>query len=240
MTSDWDARVAAFSGRARSAHGQFRAAVESAVRADLPETAAQWSTVDAEAHALRGECADARNETTVALSLSRDNVTLERAGRALGLCGASAEAARLAVELTERFPEATLTTRVGRPTIDASVALRDGDARRAMAILEPVRPYDELRGSDFWPNYLRGQAALMLKDAKEAAAQFEKILSRRGNSPDSLLYSLAHLGLGRAAVLAGEVAKARASYAAFLLLWQGADADARPLQDAHREDAQIR
>jgi tetratricopeptide (TPR) repeat protein len=240
LTSDWDARVAAFSGRARAAHGQFRVAVQNAVHADLTETAAQWSTVDAEAHALRGECADARNETTTALSLSRDNVTLERAGRALALCGASAEAARLGAELAERFPDATLTTRVGRPTIDASVALHAGDAQRAMAILEPVRPYDELRGSDFWPAYLRGQAALMLKDAKEAAAQFEKILSRRGSSPDSLLYALAHLGLGRAAALSGEAAKARTSYAAFLVLWQGADVDARPLQDAHREYAQIR
>jgi tetratricopeptide (TPR) repeat protein len=172
--------------------------------------------------------------------LSRDNVTLERAGRALALCGASAEAARLAAELAERFPEATLTTMVARPTIEAAVALRDGDAERAMAILEPVRPYDELRGADFWPAYLRGRAALMLKNAKEAAAQFEKILSRRGSAPDSLLYPLAHLGRGRAAVLAGDTAKARASYTAFLTLWQGADPDARPLQEARREYAQLR
>ena len=41
--------------------------------------------------------------------LSRDNFTLERASRALALCGAADEVSRLSGELAERFPNATQT-----------------------------------------------------------------------------------------------------------------------------------
>ena len=187
-----------------------------------------------------GQCAEARRETAGAIALSRDNVTLERSARVLAMCGADTEASRLSNELVDRFPSATLTSRIQIPLSVAASAIQAGEPARALAVLEPVRPYDHARGAEFWPAYLRGQAYLTLKDAREAVAQFETIVNHRGEAPDSPLYPLAHLGLGRAAALAGETAKARKAYESFLALWRDADSDLRPLREARREYALLR
>jgi hypothetical protein len=79
------------------------------MQAELVETAAQWSAADAETHALVGQCAETRSEAAAAITLSRDNFTLERSGRAIALCGQRADAAALSSELAKRFPDATLT-----------------------------------------------------------------------------------------------------------------------------------
>jgi eukaryotic-like serine/threonine-protein kinase len=239
-TSAWDARVAAFAGRVQSAHQHFRRAIALATQSDLVETAAEWSAMDAEMHALVSQCAETRREVVDALALSRDNLTLERSARALSMCGADREASRLAGELADRFPDATLTRRLQLPLSDAARAIRAGDAAGGLAELEPARSYDQARGAEFWPAYLRGQAYLALNDGREAAAQFETIVNHRGEAPDSPLYPLAHLGLGRAARLTGDLAKARKAYEDFLAYWQGGDPDLRPWQDARREYDRLR
>lgn len=169
--------------------------------------------------------------------MSRDNFTLERAGRALALCGAAADATRLSAELTDRFPGATLTKRIQLPLLAAASAIHAGDAARVLALLNAVRRFDRARGSEFWPEYLRGQAYLAANNGKDSAIQFESILNHRGDAPDSMLYPLAQLGLGRAAALTGAREKARAAYDAFLAVWDGADGDLKLLQDAWRERA---
>jgi eukaryotic-like serine/threonine-protein kinase len=254
LASDWEARASAFAGRVRTAHEQFRAAVPIAMHSNLDETAAQWTAADAEIHALVGQCDEARGELATALGLSRDpsrgsassraesrgdNFTLERSGRALALCGAETDVSKLSGELADRFPNATLTHRIQLPIMAAALAIQGGDPTRGLALLEPVRPYDHARGAEFWPAYLRGQAYLALRDGRSAGAQFETILNHRGESPDSPLYPLAHLGLARAAALTGEIARARKSYETLFEMWQAADSDLRPLQDARREYAQL-
>src|SRR4029077_19152061 len=96
---------------------------------------------DAESQAIAGECGEVRREVTAGLELSRDNVTLERASRALGLCGFG-EAASLTAELTRRFPTATLTTKVSVPIAIAALSIARGEFATAIERLEPVRPYD--------------------------------------------------------------------------------------------------
>ena len=238
--SDWEARRSAFSGRVRAAHDQFRRAVRIAIESDLDETAALWSTVDAETHAMVGQCAEARSEADAALALSRDNFTIERSSRALALCGAGAEVSRLSAELTDRFPNATLTARIQLPVTAAALAVQRSEWTSGIAQLEPVRPYDRARGSEFWPAYLRGQAYLALNDGQAAGAEFETILNHRGEAPDSPLYPLAHLGVARAATLAADAARARTMYEAFFALWRDADSDLRPLQEARREFERLR
>src|SRR6185295_3041777 len=136
LTADWEARASAFNGRVGAAHDLFRRAAQDAARGDMPEIAAQWSAADVEVHAVVGQCGRARAEAGAALSLSRDNFTLERAGRALALCGATADAATLSTELANRFPEATLTRRIQLPVIAAALAVQRGDAAGAVAPLE--------------------------------------------------------------------------------------------------------
>lgn len=238
--SIWEARTSAFSGRFRRAHELFQRGVQAAVRDNLRELGAQWTMEDAEAHALAGQCDEARREVPAGLELSRDSFTLERASRTLALCGADGERSRLMDELPREFPTSTLTARIQLPVAAAAAALRHNDAARALTLLEPVRPYDHAPAAEFWPGYLRGQAHLMLRDARSADAEFRRILQHRGAAPASPLYPLAHLGAARAAARSRDVAGARAAYEALFSTWRGADADLEPLVRARAEYARLR
>ena len=55
-----------------------------------------------------------------------------------------------------------------------------------------------------------------------------------------MLYTLAHLGLGRSRAMAGDRVGARASYDAFLAFWSGGDASLKPLAEARLERAQLK
>jgi eukaryotic-like serine/threonine-protein kinase len=235
----WEARAAAGSGRFRAAHDLYQRAVEEA-RDDYHDLAAQWTAEDAEAMALSGVCQDARRQGAGALELSRDNFTVERVSRALALCGVAEEANALTQELTKRFSSATLTTNLQVPVTTAIVAARAGDPVRALRLLEPVAAYDHAPAAEFWPSYLRGQAHLMLKQPREAAAQFAHIIEHRGEAPTSPLYSLSLLGSARAAALASDLPAARDHYQRFLDTWSGADANTSVLKEARQEYVRIR
>lgn len=235
----WQAETLAFGGRMKAAHDQFRRGIQMALQGDFKEVAAQLAMRDAEAHATVGQCAEGRNEVSAGLELGRDNVTLERASRALALCGAAGEASSLASELTKRFPEATLTLRVQVPVTTAALALSRAETTRALGLLEPARQYDHAPGSEFWSAYLRGQAYLQAKDAPAAAGQFQSILDHRGEVPASALYPLAHLGFARAAMQAKDTAMARKAYEDFLAIWKEADPDLTPLKAAREELARL-
>ena len=138
-----------------------------------------------------------------------------------------------------RFPDATLTRRLQLPLIEATLALQRGDARRALALLEPVKPYDRARGAELWPSYVRGLSYLAAKDGAAARQQFEEIAARRGEAPDSVLLALSHLGLARAAALTGDAATARTAYGTFFAAWRDADADVPVLRQARGEFARL-
>jgi ATP/maltotriose-dependent transcriptional regulator MalT len=180
-----------------------------------------------------------RREVTAGLEESRDNVTLERASRALGRCG-FAEAAALTSELTKRFPTATLTNRVAVPIATAALALARGDAETALARLEPARQYDHAPSGEFYAVYLRGEAYLRLKNTKAADEAFQVIASSRGEVPVSMFVPLSYLGLARSATLAGNVDAAKKAYQQFLALWKDADPSLKPLAEARAEFAQLR
>jgi tetratricopeptide (TPR) repeat protein len=231
----WQAHVAALGGSLSIAHEYFRRGVQMAQQGGFSEVAAQLSIEDAEAHAIAGQCALSYKEISDGLGLSRDNISLERASRALTLCDAQREAATLVSELQRRYPDATLTNRVSLPVIAAVGAIRRSEWARALDILDAVSPYDHTPWSEFWPAYLRGQAHLGLKRAAEAAADFQSILDHRGESPISQLYPLARLGLARAIALGGQPEVAREAYDAFLTLWRDADAEVPLLREARLE-----
>jgi hypothetical protein len=106
-------------------------------------------------------------------------------------------------------------------------------------LLEPVRQYDHVPSAEFWPNYLRGLAKLGLKDGRGATAEFQQITNHRGEVPASMLLPLAHLGLARAATLAGDTAMARTVYDDFFALWKEADPALQPLNEARAEYARL-
>ncbi len=237
--SNWQPRVSAFGGQLVKAHEEFRRSLLATSQANLAELSGLYTAQDAISHAVVGQCAEARREATAAVRLSRDNFTLESAGRALAWCGADADASNLSGELARRFPDAVLTTRVILPVIAAATAIKDGRPARGLELLEPVRPFDHAPVAEFWPAYLRGEAQLKLGRHSEAADEFRSIIDRRGELVDSPLYPLAHLGLARALVAGGERVGARQAYGAFVDLWKDADPTLLPLKEARLEFARL-
>jgi eukaryotic-like serine/threonine-protein kinase len=88
--------------------------------------------------------------------------------------------------------------------------------------------------------YLQGQAHLVAKQSKEAAAQFRKITDHRGTVPNFLFGVMAHLGLARAYALDGDTVKSRAAYEKFFALWEAADSNIPIFQQAKIEYARLR
>jgi hypothetical protein len=235
----WQAQTAAFHGRVDDAHEQFRRGIRRALDGGYQEVAAQLTLDDAEMHAVVGQCLEARSEVEAGLALSRDNATVEQGSRVLALCGAAGEARALSNELAARFPEATLVMRLARPVTAAILALQQGEAARAIELLEPVRRYDHAPTGKFWSRYVRGQAYLALRNGRAAADEFRSIVDRRGEVPTSMLYALSHLGLARA-VAGSDPGAAQSAYASFLDLWQNADEDLEPVEAARAEARRLR
>jgi outer membrane protein assembly factor BamD (BamD/ComL family) len=86
-----------------------------------------------------------------------------------------------------------------------------------------------------YPVYVRGEAYLAARDGNRAAEEFQKILDHRGIVLYEPIGALANLQLGRAYLMAGETAKAKAAYKDFLTLWKDADPDIPILKEAKAE-----
>ena len=236
----WQARAARFAGRFGEAHDRFQQSAQLASSSGSLELAAQSMAEDAEAHALSGTCDAAKREVPSALGLRRDTFTMQRAARALAFCGDAAGASTLIGELMRRFPDATLTARLQSPLVAAATALANGQPKRTLQLLEPVAPYDHVPSAELWPPYLRGQAYLSLNDPRAARGQFQSIVDHRGEAPTSPLYSLAYLGIGRAAARQGDPASAKAAYERLFSLWEHADTGLTSLDQARHEYSQLK
>jgi hypothetical protein len=76
-----------------------------------------------------------------------------------------------------------------------------------------------------YPIYLRGEARLKAGNGAEAENEFQKVLDHLPIVLSDPIGALARLQLGRAFVLSGDLAGAKAAYRDFLSLWKDADAD---------------
>jgi len=235
----WQAHALARRGKVRAAHEQFQLGMRMAMQNGFQEVAGQLLIEDGEVHAVVGSCDQAKTDLTAGLRLTKDNYSLERASRALALCGEYSEAARLIRDLRERYPDATLTTRVSIPIAESAEALQRNDPKRALQMLEQVKPYDRASRTAFWAEFVRGQAYLRLKDSANAVAEFERLLDHRGEDPTSTIYPFARLELARAYAQAGNSDAAKKNYDAFLADWVEADADVRAVTDARQERARL-
>jgi tetratricopeptide (TPR) repeat protein len=90
-----------------------------------------------------------------------------------------------------------------------------------------------------YPVYLRGGAYLAAKQGAAAQGEFQKILDHYGAVGNQPIGALAHLGLARAYVLTGDIAKAKSAYQDFLTLWKGADPNIPILKEAKAEYAKL-
>ncbi len=235
------ADAAAYLGKRKESLELRRRAVEMARQKGRFEPAAGYLATTALNETDFGNCPLARQQADAALSLFRQ-ATIGQTTYVFARCGDAARALALADELAKRFPLGTLANNVTIPEIRAIVETNRGNPASAIELLRSAVPYEKslFPGPSFGPIYTRGVAYLKARSGKEAAAEFDKVLSRRGSAPLSVLHALSFLQLGRAYALAGETEKARKAYQDFLALWKEADPDIPVLREARAEYAKLK
>jgi serine/threonine protein kinase/tetratricopeptide (TPR) repeat protein len=232
VAQGWQSETAAFSGQLQRAREFSDRAFELAERRDLKEVAAQIAVGGATRDAVFGDCRQVKDQIAKALGITHSSLTMVNAGNALATCGEFSQTQTIIGELTKRFPKDTVLNKILAPLVQARIELQRANPAQAIQLLETTRPYEGY--ALFQIAYIRGQIYLNQQRGTDAAAEFQEILDHRGWQPTSPLYSLAHLGLARAAALTGETARARQAYQDFFALWKDADPDIPVLQEARR------
>jgi DNA-binding winged helix-turn-helix (wHTH) protein/tetratricopeptide (TPR) repeat protein len=242
--------VAAYSGHLEEARRMSQRAAVLARKADRRETEAFYETDAAVREDLFGNVSTARRRAGHALELSRSRDVEYGAAFALALSGDSSRSQMVIDDLSKRFPEGTVVQFTYLPTLRALLALNQRQAANAVEMLQTTIPYEDgttieggseflLGAGNLYPAYVRGLAYLAAHQGAEAAAEFEKILDRRGIVVCDPIGALARLQLGRASAMSGDRSKATAAYKDFLALWKYADPDIPILKQAQEEYAKL-
>jgi eukaryotic-like serine/threonine-protein kinase len=234
----------AYYGRLAKARDFSRRAVDSAIRADSKETAAQWRADSALREAEFGNPAQAREDASAALALAPGRDVKVTVALALARIGDMPKAKAMVDELEKNYPTNTVLKLYWLPTLRAALELNGGSSAHAITFLEAVAPYElgeppPFQEGTIYPAYLRGLAYLAAHNGASAAIEFQKFLDHPGIVINFPLAPLARLQLGRAYALAGNPAKARAAYQDFLNLWKGSDPGIPILTDAKNEFAKL-
>jgi tetratricopeptide (TPR) repeat protein/predicted Ser/Thr protein kinase len=235
-----ESETAAYNGELAKSRELARGAADTAQRADEKEPAGEYLAHAAVRDALVGDLAAAKQNVQAALALTHGRIPTAFSAIALGLAGDSAQAERMIGDLAKKYPQDTQVQFIFVPTVQAAAALRGEDGRKAVELLARVSPYElaELNFSftfALYPVYLRGEAYLLEKQGSAAVGEFQKTVDHSGVVGNEMLGSLAHLGLARGYVLAGDTTKAKVAYQDFFALWKGADADVPVLKGAKAE-----
>ena len=224
---------------ARQSYAQARSSAEARHYKDL---AVGIMLNEAACDAAAEFTAEARKQATAALARAEDSDASAQAAYILAMAGDAPRAQKLAEDLAREFPSDTLLNQVFLPESRAAASLVRNEPRQAVDQLQSALPYEfgaGPRAVGYDPNAVRAEAFLRLHDGAKAAAEFQKILDRRGVNPTGILYSLAHLGLGRAYAMQGDTAKAKTAYQDFLVVWKDADPDLPILKTAESEYAKL-
>jgi tetratricopeptide (TPR) repeat protein len=160
----------------------------------------------------------------------------------LAQSGRTAEAERLADEVSQEAPLDTIVQRYLVPTVRAAVKLQQHDPGAAIDLLRETVQYDLAVTNSFdhlYPAYIRGLAYLESGDGRSAAGEFQKLIDNPGLCWEYITGPLARLQLGRAQRLMGDNASARKSYEEFLSIWKDADPDIPIYRQAKAEYARL-
>jgi ATP/maltotriose-dependent transcriptional regulator MalT len=220
----------AYFGRLANARDFTRRAFESARRADAQETAALWRANAALREAEFGNMVEARREALAALALVPGKDVRSVAALTLARTGDAAHARKIADSIDKDFPQNTTVQGYWLPCINAAIALSGHNSGKAVETLQTALSFELGQSQPFfigmmYPAYLRGEAYLESNHAKEAVAEFQKIVDHPGVVVNYPLGALAYVGLARAYALQGDLANSRTALDHFLLLWKDADAD---------------
>jgi DNA-binding winged helix-turn-helix (wHTH) protein/tetratricopeptide (TPR) repeat protein len=232
------AQTAAYYGRMNDSREFSRKAVASAFEARENERAVLDAEVAALREALVGNMTEAHRQLSAALRLpDADSAGSWVVLSLLAILGEEDRFEPLAEKYRKEHGNDPYAQNIELPTWTAQLALARHDASAAVEILRP-RPY-ESRFHCPDDTYVRGLAYLANGQGKEAAVEFQRMIDWKVLLNNDPVGSLAHLQLGRAFVLQGDTAKARAAYQDFLALWKEADPDVPILQQAKTEYAKL-
>ena len=236
----------AYYGRMKKAREFTRRAVDSAVKAELKESAGVWAVQGAMREAMFGYPAEAKRGAEEALKFAPDSKDVRAmAALVFARTGNEARAQSITDDLRALYVSNTVMQKAWLPVVRAQIALQKHHEAEAINQLEIVLPYEKgqltgnLSDSCMIPAYLRGEAELSRQKARPAALEFQKIEMNPGVTGNCWAGPLAKLGKARAQAAAGSLAEARNSYQQFFTLWKGADSDIPVLKQAKAEAAKL-
>jgi serine/threonine protein kinase/tetratricopeptide (TPR) repeat protein len=191
--------------------------------------------------ALVGNRADANNDATEALRLSRTLPVMRETATTFAILGQDQKAIALADEIARAHPNDTIAINANVPMIHAIAALRPpspgkADSAKAIDFLNTAALYNRASSAVF---YARGIAYEQAGRYAEAQQDFQKILEMKGHSGPDLLFVVGQLELGRLFQKQGDIPKARIAYQDFFAEWKAADADLPLLHEAKAEYAKL-
>lgn len=236
----------AYYGRLKSARDLTRRAVDSALKADLKESAATWMVQSALREAVFGNSAQAQRDAEEALKLSPESKDVRAmAALVFARTGNKAQARSISDDLSALYVSNTVMQKAWLPLVHSQMAMHEQKYEEAIRLLEVVLPYEKgqlvgnLSYSCMIPAYLRGEAQLGAKAPHQAALEFAKIEANPGLIGNCWAAPLSRIAKARALAASGSTAEAKTSYRQFLTLWKDADSDIPLLQKAKVEAAKL-
>src|SRR6266852_3139831 len=227
--------VAAAHGEMQKGGQLMQRSVQVSDRLGFKETTADTQAGFAVTQAEVGSASKAKELAASSSALAHGRGNMVSVAVALAMTGDVSRAQAIADDLGHRFPDDTLLHQVSIPCVRALIELNHRNPDAAIQSLQAAMTYELGAAQGLFPIYVRGLAYLQAKRAVEAAAEFQKIVDHRGIAPTAPEHSLAKLGLGRAYVMTGNMAKARAAFQDFFALWKDADPDLPILKEARAE-----
>ena len=236
----------AYYGHLQKAREYTRRAVESARKAELPESAAVWEVQAAMREAMFGYPEEATKHAESALQLAPESKDVRAlAALVFARLGEGAKAQKILDDLRALYVSNMVIQKAWLPVVQAEMKLRKKQYADAISSLEGVTPYERgqltgnLSDSCMIPAFLRGEAELGAGNARQALAEFQKFSTDAGIVGSCWSAPLAKLGTARAEALSGSPGGAKEAYAKFLELWKGADAGIPVLRQAKAEAAKL-
>ena len=231
-------------------------ALRSAIHGDSKETGAVWQENNALRDAAYAYSTKANREAKSGLELSPDSLGVQvEAALAFAMTGDKVRAEEMNQKLNRLYPVDTQIQSVWLPTIQAQLALNQGDPGTALNRLQGASTVEfglvpfVNNLSCLYSVFVRGEAYLKTNQGTAAAAEFQKILDHSGIVWNCWTGALAHLGVARANALQAKTSqgadadaarvRALAAYKDFLTLWKDADPDIPILKEAKAEYAKL-
>jgi tetratricopeptide (TPR) repeat protein len=224
--------------QSRKLHQQALAA---AARDHAKDSIAYYDAYAAWRESELGNKRQAREYAAKALAASEGLDVRELSALALARAGDIRTAGNLAGQLDKEYPRDTQIQSYALPTIRGQIEINAGQTAAAIETLKAAIPY-EMGYSSFGglePAYVRGLAYMQAGQARAAATEFQKTIDHPGMIDNSTTGAVAHLQLGRAAQMSGNIDEARKHYEDFLALWKDADPDSPLLKQAKAEYAKL-